>query len=217
MPCPIGTRLPMAAPRNSAARRPSTTSSRCSPKPLRLPATQLALSRRASCAVTPKQVMIGWPALETMPNSTGSACSTMGQAAICRAASPGTLLKNRSETSRSKTIAWLPFDRIPENILTAPCRIVTTVSMAATLKAMPAMLSSERTRWRRRFVTMSLKKIIAALPRPQRRRPRRCARAPPRACRAAPPETQGCGASPPTCATRRFLSGSAFPPGQWRG
>ena len=58
----------------------------------------------------------------------------------------------------------LSLERIPENIPMAPCKIVTTVSMAATLKAMPTMLMSERMRWRRRLVTINLKKITIALP-----------------------------------------------------
>ena len=58
----------------------------------------------------------------------------------------GTLLKKRSETLRSKTIISLSLERIPENMPIAPCRIVTTVNMAATLKAIPAILMNVRMR-----------------------------------------------------------------------
>jgi hypothetical protein len=40
----------------------------------------------------------------------------------------------------------LSLERIPENMPIAPCRIVTTVSIAATLKAIPAMLMNDRMR-----------------------------------------------------------------------
>ena len=121
---------------------------------------------RASAAVTPKQVMIGWPSLETIPNNTGLACATIPQLAISAAAAPGTLLKKRSETSRSKTITSLSFERMLENIPIAPCRIVTTVSIAATLKAIPATLINERMRCLRRLVKISFRKIKACLPPP---------------------------------------------------
>ena len=39
----------------------------------RSPASHVALRMRASLGVTPKQVMMGWSALETIPNNTGSA------------------------------------------------------------------------------------------------------------------------------------------------
>ena len=57
----------------------------------------------------------------------------------------------------------LSLDKMPENIPMAPCKTVTTVSMAATLKAMPAMLMKDLMRWRRRLVTISLRKITGAL------------------------------------------------------
>ena len=85
-------------------------------------------------AVTPKQVMMGWSALETMPKSTGSACATMASWRSSPAADAGTLLKKRSETLRSKTMISLSLERMLENMPMAPCRMVTTVSMAATLK-----------------------------------------------------------------------------------
>jgi hypothetical protein len=46
-----------------------------------------------------------------------------------------------------------------ENMPIAPCRTVTTVSIAATLKAIPAMLINERMRCRRRLVKISFRKI----------------------------------------------------------
>ena len=99
-----------------------------------------------------------------MPKSTGSACATIGHVEISSNAAAGTLLKKRSETLRSKTIISLSLDKIPENMPMAPCRMVTTVSMAATLKAMPATLMNDRMRWRRKLVTISLRKITAAPP-----------------------------------------------------
>ena len=127
---------------------------------LRAPDSQAASRMRASSPVTPKQVMMGWSWLDTMPNSTGLALSTMGQAWICFTAASGTLEKNRSEILRSKTISSLSRESRPENMPTAPCRIVTTVSMAATLKAIPAMLMSVRMRWRPRLVRINRRKIM---------------------------------------------------------
>jgi hypothetical protein len=144
---------------------PSATSSECCANATGSPWIHVALRMRASAAVTPKQVMMGWSALETIPKSTGSACDTMGQAAISFTAAEGTLLKNRSETLRSKTMISLSLDRMPENMPIAPCRMVTTVSMAATLNAMPVTLMSDRMRCRRRFVTISVRKIMNNLQR----------------------------------------------------
>ncbi len=115
---------------------------------------------RASSPVTPKQVMMGWSWLETMPKRTGLAFSTRLQPWICLTEASGTLLKKRSEILRSKTMSWLSAERSPANMPTAPCRIVTTVSMAATLKAIPAMLMRVRTRWRPRLVRIKRRKIM---------------------------------------------------------
>ena len=45
-----------------------------------------------------------------------------------------------------KTMTSLSLDRMPENIPMAPCRMVTTVNIVATLNAMPAMLINDRMR-----------------------------------------------------------------------
>ncbi len=63
----------------------------------------------------------------------------------------------------------LSLERILENMPIAPCRIVTTVSIAATLKVIPATLINERMRWRRKLVIISLRKITACLSPPARR------------------------------------------------
>ena len=88
------------------------------------------------------------------------AAATMGQAWICFTAESGTLEKKRSEMLRSKTMSCESRDSRPENMPTAPCRMVTTVSIAATLNAIPAMLISVRMRCRPRLVRINRRKIM---------------------------------------------------------